>query len=78
MIKTTVYLDPETVLALRQIAHTRRKKPAELIREALLLYTRQAVRPQPKGIGHYRSGRSDISEQAEDILRDASKRKLWP
>lgn len=78
MIKTTVYLDPETALALRQLASSRGQKQAELIREALFLYTRQAVRPQPKGIGRYRSGRSDISERADDLLREAATNKQWP
>ncbi|MEZ5331248.1 MAG: hypothetical protein R2991_04170 [Thermoanaerobaculia bacterium] len=34
-------------------------------------------RPQPKGLGQYRSGRSDVSERAEEILRErAAQRAL--
>lgn len=77
MIKTTVYLDPEIALAFRQLASTHGKSQAELIREALALYARQSGRPKPKGIGAYRSGRSDVSERAEELLRQAARDGSW-
>jgi predicted transcriptional regulator len=67
--KTTVYLDTETALALRQLAGAQGRTQAELIREALARYTEQSAARKPRGIGKYRSGRSDISERAEELLR---------
>lgn len=78
MVKTTVYLDPETALALRQLASSQGRSQAELIREALTLYARQATRPKPPGIGKYQSGRTDVSERAEELLRKAVREKRWP
>lgn len=78
MVKTTVYLDPETALALQQLASSQGRSQAELIREALTLYTRQATPPKPKGIGGYRSGRSDVSERAKELIRKAVREKRWP
>jgi hypothetical protein len=51
MIRTTVYLDHDTALALRQLAAVQGRSQAELIRDALARYTRRAARPAPKGIG---------------------------
>ena len=78
MIKTTVYLEPEVALSIRQLAQIKGRSQAELIREALAAYSRRASRPRPKGIGRYRSGRSDVSERAEDLLRQAVKGRRWP
>ncbi len=75
MIKSTVYLDAEIVLSLRQLAKARGTSQAELIREAVAGYTERAGRPAPKGVGAYRSGRSDISEKAEVLLREAARRR---
>ena len=77
MVRTTVYLDQEIALALRQLAARRGRSQAELIRDALASYTRRAVRPTPKGIGKYRSGEPDVAQRAKDILGDAAKRGRW-
>ncbi|MGH9465335.1 MAG: CopG family transcriptional regulator, partial [Thermoanaerobaculia bacterium] len=69
MVKSTVYLEAETVLALRQLAKARGTSQADLIREAVTAYARRAGRPTPKGVGAHRSGRADVSEQAELLLR---------
>ncbi|MEE8586662.1 MAG: CopG family transcriptional regulator [Acidobacteriota bacterium] len=71
MVKTTVYLQADTALALRQLAKSRGQSQAELIREALRLFTRTASRPMPKGVGKYRSGRSDISARSEELIGEA-------
>lgn len=73
MVKTTVYLEPEMAFALRQPAHSKRTSLADLIREALAFYTRQKP-PEPTGIGDFHSGRSDVSERAEEVLREAARR----
>jgi hypothetical protein len=78
MIKTTVYLDPEAVLALRQLAQAQGRSQAELIREAIDRLTRSESRPPPQGMGGYRSGRSDVSERAEELLHQAVREKKWP
>jgi hypothetical protein len=49
------------------------RSQAEVIREALRSYTHDIERPRPKGIGKYRSGRSDVSKNAEEILRAAAR-----
>ncbi len=74
MVKSTVYFDSATILALRQLAKAQGKSQAELIREAVTGYARRAGRAAPKGVGAYRSGRSDISEKAEALLRQAARR----
>jgi len=71
MVKTTVYLDPQMATTLRQLAGAQGRSQAELIREALTIYTQKSQRPLPKGIGLHRSGRTDVSERAEELLRDA-------
>ena len=77
MVKTTVYLDPDTVLALRQMAETQGRSQAELIRDALHAYARKGKRPLPAGLGKYDSGETHVSERAEDILRDAARKGRW-
>jgi predicted transcriptional regulator len=76
--KTTVYLDSDTVLALRQMAETQGRSQAELIRDALDTYTRKAKRPKIPGIGEFDSGHTDTSQRAEQLLSRAAKRKQWP
>jgi hypothetical protein len=78
MIKTTVYFDEETALSLRQLANAQGRSQAELIRDAVMQYVRQASRPEPKGLGAYHSGRSDISARAEELLKAATRERQWP
>jgi hypothetical protein len=73
-MKTTVYIGDETMAALRQMARQQGRKQAELIREAVTAYVSAAPPPKPRGIGAYRSGRSDVSERAEEILREAAEK----
>ncbi|HEV8039173.1 MAG TPA: hypothetical protein VGP62_09955 [Bryobacteraceae bacterium] len=77
MMKTTVYLDSEIVLSLRQRAASQERKQAELIRDALVAYTRDGKRRLPRGLGKYDSGEWDVSERAKQILHDAAKRGKW-
>jgi hypothetical protein len=75
--KTTVYLDPDTVLSLRQMAETQGCSQAELIRDALETYTKGTKRPLPRGLGKY-DGETDGAESAKDFLRSAAKKGKWP
>ncbi|MBI2193159.1 MAG: CopG family transcriptional regulator [Planctomycetes bacterium] len=78
MFKTTVSLEPEVAIAIRQLASVQGKSQAEVIREALALYTRKVSPPKPQGIGAYCSGRTDVSARAEDLMRQSAKDGQWP
>lgn len=77
MQKTTLYLDPETALAIRRIAATAKRSQADVIREALVEYTVRAQPAAPRGIGAYASGRTDTGESAEELLRRAARTRKW-
>ncbi len=67
--KTTVYLDAEAYGQLKRLARERGQSAAELVRAAVVEYAkRHAVPNAPASIGAGRSGRSDLSEEAETIL----------
>lgn len=70
MQKTTVYLDPADYRALKRIAARKKRRPAELVREAVAEYAaRHEPRRAPKSIGAFASGRRDLSERAEELLK---------
>ena len=73
MTKKTLYLEEDTVRALKQLADTEGCSEADVIREALAVYQGTRLRPAPKGVGGYRSGRSDVSTRAEELLRQAAR-----
>jgi hypothetical protein len=75
--KTTVYLDSEVALSLRRMAKLQGRSQAELIRDALVNYTRKAKRPKLPGIGEFDSGHTDTSERAHEILKRAAKQRKW-
>ena len=75
MTKLTLYLEEETAATLKQLATTEGVSEAELVRDALALYRSARSRPLPKGTGAYHSGRSDISSQAEELLRQAARQR---
>ena len=77
VLKTTVYLDTDTVLLLRQMAEAQGRSQADLIRDALVAYTGRAKRRLPRGLGKYDSGHTDTSERAREILREAAKKGRW-
>ena len=71
MQKTTVYLDAADYRALKRIAAKTRRPPAELVREAVAEYAARhdSARRIPKSVGAFSSGRHDLSERAEDLLK---------
>jgi predicted transcriptional regulator len=75
--KTTVYLDSDIALALRQMAEVQGRSQAELIRDALQKYTSDGKRPLPRGLGKYDSGETHGAERAKDFLRLAAKKGRW-
>jgi hypothetical protein len=77
MTKTTVYLNADTVLALRRMSKAQGRSQADLIRNALEAYTCDAERPLPRGMGRYDSGETNGAEGARDFLRSAAKKNRW-
>ncbi len=79
MNRTTVYLEEQTALAIRHLAKSQNRSQAEIIREALRQFVKEAGpevhRPPIVGIGAYRSGHSDVSKRVEEILRETAKKK---
>lgn len=78
MTKTTVYLDTDTVLALRRMSQAQNRSQAELIRDALQTYAAKWKRPLPKGMGKYDSGETRGAETAKQFLREAVRKGKWP
>jgi hypothetical protein len=76
MRKLTIYLEEASVRSLQRLAAARKCRQAEIVREVVSDYLRQYPRPQAKGAGMYSSGRSDISERAEELLRHAVRAKV--
>ncbi len=78
MIRTTVYVDKDIAIALRHRAAVEGRSQAELIREALRRYieeVEQSERPPITGIGRHRSGRTDVSDRANELLRQAARER---
>ncbi len=77
MIRTTVYVDEDVAVALRHRAAVEGRSQAELIREALRRYVEEvehSERPPIIGMGRHRSGRADVSDRAEELLRQAARK----
>jgi len=78
MVKTTVYLDKDLVVSLRDLAQRKRKPQAELIREAIRKYAIANPPPLPAGMGMFSSGRTDISRNYRKLLKQAVRERRWP
>ena len=66
--KTTVYLDRADYQHLKTLARRQGRKPAELVREAVAAYARRG-NTVPRSLGSGRSGKRNLSEQAEALLK---------
>jgi len=77
MSTITVEISGSVAEKLRHLVEAEQRSEAEIVRDALEAYT-TSKRRLPKGAGMYRSGRSDIGQNAEEILRDAVKEGKWP
>lgn len=70
-VKTTVYLDTADYKRLKSLAKTHGRSAAELVREAVAVYARtHHTSLRPSSIGSARSGRSDLSARAEELIAD--------
>jgi len=67
MVKTTVYLDADLAVTIRQLATSEGRAQAELIRETLAEYARRRKRPAKLGLGEFDSRHADTSQKAEQI-----------
>lgn len=68
--KTTVYLTADDYRRLKALARAEDRSTAELVREAIREYARRrAPASAPSSLGRGRSGRGDLSECAERLLR---------
>jgi hypothetical protein len=73
--KTTVYLDAGDYRRLKALARATGCTTAQLVREAVAEYARRhapSARPKSLGAGH--SGRNDLGERAEELLRDMGRK----
>jgi hypothetical protein len=68
--KTTIYLDSADHRRLKTMAVREGRPTAELIREAVSEYVKRRVaQGRPASIGAGRSGRSDLSERTEELMK---------
>jgi len=77
MVKTTVYLDDKVAAALKGMSRNSCKPQAELIREALRVFTESGKPPLPSGMGMFDSGQTDTSSRRKEILRKAARSGRW-
>jgi hypothetical protein len=72
MKRTTVFAEDEVLDALAAMARQRGISLAEITREALSAYvSRKRGKKKPLSfVGIGRSGRSDVAERAEELLKD--------
>lgn len=71
MHRTTVFLDKGLLRRARQFAQREGKSFAAVVREALAAYIAERRRPAsgpPSIAGRFASGRSDVSETADELL----------
>ncbi|MFB3852837.1 MAG: CopG family transcriptional regulator [Vicinamibacterales bacterium] len=68
--KTTLYLDGSDYRRLKRVAARRRVPSAQLVREAVAEYVaRHDTVRAPRSIGAFSSGRGNVGERAEELLR---------
>lgn len=73
--KTTLYLPEADYQRLKVLARRQRRPAAELVREAVAEYARRhGGRRRPASLGAGKSGRGDLSERAESLLRGMGRR----
>ena len=78
MVKTTVYLDDDTVAALKGISKRSAKPQAQLIRDAVRAFAIGGdYPPLPAGLGMFESGHEDTSVRRKELLKEAARRRQW-
>ena len=75
-LKTTVYLDANDYRRLKAIARQEGRPPASLVRQAVAEFAeRYGKKPKSRSLGSGHSGRGDLSERAEELLKGLGKRR---
>lgn len=70
LAKTTVYLPAADYRRLKAMARKQNRTAAQLVRDAVAQYARSGRgRVKPRSLGAGRSGRGNLSERAEELLR---------
>ncbi|OGQ10329.1 MAG: hypothetical protein A2138_12195 [Deltaproteobacteria bacterium RBG_16_71_12] len=67
MRKTTVYLDDESLRALKRLARELRRPEAELVREAICRFASSAGRPASKSLGAV-AGPGNLAQRVGELL----------
>jgi len=73
MVKTSVYLGSDVLVALRRTAESQGRSKAEVIREAVRTYVRMGAHPKLPGRGEFDSGYTNTSTSSDRILRQAAR-----
>jgi hypothetical protein len=75
LTKTTLYLPEADYRRLKALARREGRAAAELVREAVTEYARRRGSARlPRSLGAGRSGRGDVSERAESLLKGIGRR----
>ena len=75
LTKTTLYLPEADYRRLKALALREGRPAAELVREAVSEYaSRRGARRLPRSLGAGRSGRRDVSEKADLLLKGMGRR----
>ena len=75
-LKTTVYLDANDYRRLKAIARQEGRPPASLVRQAVAEFAeRYGKKPRSRSLGSGHSGRGDLSERTEDLLKGLGKKR---
>ena len=70
LTKTTIYLAEADYRKVRAIARKQKRTTAQLLRDAVAQYAgRAGARRKLRSVAAGRSGRSDLSERAEAVLK---------
>jgi len=78
-VKTTIYLDDAEYRRLKRRAERDGTSAAELIRVALSDFlSSESSEDRPRSFGLGRSGTSDLSERAEELLDDFGRDRVVP
>jgi hypothetical protein len=75
LLKTTLYLPEADYARLKALARREGRPTADLVREAVAEYARsRGAKRLPRSLGAGRSGRGDLSERAEELLKGMARR----
>ena len=69
MKRTTLYLDHELELRLKQETRRQKRPMADLVRDAIRQYVGTAPSRQPPGAGAFASKRKDTASRTDEVLR---------